>query len=109
MFWLFDMDGNGEVDFVEFVWNICMCDSDDIEEKIEVVFVLYDKDNSKMIFQMEVRNILEVSYFKFFLWILFRFFFFFWNEYVIDNKSVYRVNDKFFDIWKLQNLFINMI
>lgn len=50
MFWLFDMDGNGEVDFVEFVWNICMCDSDDIEEKIEVVFVLYDKDNSKMIF-----------------------------------------------------------
>lgn len=77
MFWLFDMDGNGEVDFVEFVQNICMCDSDDIEEKIEVVFVLYDKDNSKMIFQMEVRNILEVSYFKFFLWILFRFFFFF--------------------------------
>ncbi|XP_062619528.1 visinin-like protein 1 [Saccostrea cucullata] len=59
MFRLFDMDGNGQVDFVEFVRNICMCDSDDIEEKIEIAFALYDKDNSKTITQAEVRNMLE--------------------------------------------------
>lgn len=60
MFRLFDMDGNGEVDFMEFVQNICMCDSDDIEEKIEIAFALYDKDNSKTITQTEVRTMLEV-------------------------------------------------
>lgn len=61
MFRLFDMDGNGEVDFIEFVRNICMCDSDDVDEKIEVAFALYDKDNSKTITQTEVKNMLEVG------------------------------------------------
>ncbi|XP_061192065.1 frequenin-1-like [Saccostrea echinata] len=59
MFRLFDEDGNGEVDFAEFVRHICLCDSDDIEERIQAAFRLYDKDNSGTITQTEVGEILE--------------------------------------------------
>ncbi|XP_062619520.1 frequenin-2-like [Saccostrea cucullata] len=59
MFRLFDDDGNGEVDFAEFVRYICLCDSEDIEERIQAAFRLYDKDNSGTITQAEVGEMLE--------------------------------------------------
>lgn len=60
MFRLSDEDGNGKVDFAEFVRYICLCDSDDLEDRIQAAFRFYDKDNSGTVTYTEVREMLEV-------------------------------------------------
>ena len=61
MFDCFDTDGNGTVDFVEFVIGICMMDSDKIEDKISIAFSLFDSDRSGYIDRVEVRDLLRVG------------------------------------------------
>ena len=60
MFRITDADGNGEVDFMEFVRGLCLCDSKDENEKIQIAFRLYDKDNSGTISRDEVMDLFEV-------------------------------------------------
>ena len=60
MFRITDADGSGQVDFMEFVRGLCLCDSKDIDEKIKIAFRLYDKDNSGTISRAEVIELFTV-------------------------------------------------
>lgn len=61
MFDCFDTDGNGHVDFGEFVTGICLMDSNNIEDRIGIAFTLFDQDKSGFIDRHEVRELLSVS------------------------------------------------
>lgn len=63
MFRTFDTDGDGKVDFLEFLTGLCMTDSDDVNEKIEWAFKMYDVDGNGTISMDEVKK-LSMAYYK---------------------------------------------
>ena len=56
----FDRDGNGSIDFQEFLITIKMTSRGSIDEKLRWVFSLYDADGSGYVTKEELLDILEV-------------------------------------------------
>jgi len=61
LFWLFDDDGSGDVDYKELVVGLEMFKNNTLEEKLEVFFDLCDEDNSGTIDEIELYRVLKLS------------------------------------------------
>ena len=62
VFRTFDRDGNGCVDFEEFILGIYITSSNDIDLKLKWAFNMYDIDGSGSIDKHELFSIISVSY-----------------------------------------------
>ncbi|KAL5022771.1 hypothetical protein ScPMuIL_001926 [Solemya velum] len=62
MFRSFDKDGNGRVDFQEFLIGLSVSSSSDIEQKLRWAFDMYDVDGNGTISRSEMMDILNSVY-----------------------------------------------
>lgn len=61
MFRSFDKDGNGRVDFQEFLIGLSVSSSSNVEQKLRWAFDMYDVDGNGTISRSEMVDILNVS------------------------------------------------
>ncbi|CAF0929003.1 unnamed protein product [Didymodactylos carnosus] len=61
-FRIFDKDGSGNIDFVEFLIAVGMTSSKDRQRKIELFFSMYDIDNNGLIDETEMKCVVESIY-----------------------------------------------
>ncbi|CAF0931665.1 unnamed protein product [Rotaria sordida] len=61
-FRLFDKDGSGHMEFMEFLFAVSLTASKDPVRKIELFFSMYDIDHNGLIDQNEMRSVLESIY-----------------------------------------------
>ncbi|CAF1688819.1 unnamed protein product, partial [Adineta ricciae] len=61
-FRVFDRDGSGFIDFVEFLIAVSMTSTKDPERKTELFFSMYDIDRNGLIDESEMRCVVEVSF-----------------------------------------------
>ncbi|CAF0823963.1 unnamed protein product [Rotaria sp. Silwood1] len=59
---LFDKDGSGYIEFMEFLFAVSLTASKDPVRKIELFFSMYDTDHNGLIDQNEMRSVLESIY-----------------------------------------------
>ncbi|KAL3847651.1 hypothetical protein ACJMK2_018553 [Sinanodonta woodiana] len=58
----FDEDGNGTVDFKEFILGLCMSGSSDLQAKIKWAFTVYDVNGDGFITKNEMHQIIKAFY-----------------------------------------------
>ena len=62
MFLMFDTDGDGQINFEEFLSGISMmCEDGDFAEKVQFSFQVYDFDGDGMIARQELTDMLKAS------------------------------------------------
>ena len=61
LFWVFDDDGNGEVDYKEIGIGLEMLKENTFEDKLDRFFDICDEDNSGTIDKKEFYNLIKMS------------------------------------------------
>ena len=61
MFRTFDGDGNGKVDFKEFLVGLSVTASDNLEKKLKWAFKMYDIDGNGNISREEMTSLMTVN------------------------------------------------
>ena len=61
LFWVFDNDGNGEIDHKELIAGFEMLKQNTLEEKLNMFFELCDKNNSGTIDKKEFYEVIKES------------------------------------------------
>ena len=62
MFEVFDEDGNGVIDFSEFLYAISALSDGDLTRKLHLTFRIYDVNGNKQIDRKEMEKILKTIY-----------------------------------------------
>lgn len=62
IFKIYDTDGSGKIDFVEYMLSISVTASNDMKQKLSLAFKLFDKDNSGTIEREELVEVIQSIY-----------------------------------------------
>lgn len=56
LFWLFDIDSDGKIDFNEIMYSLNLFKEYTLEEKVEIFFELCDEDDNNLVTCSELRK-----------------------------------------------------
>jgi len=90
LFHVFDLDGDQNVDFPEFVKGLAICRNGSVEEKTKLLFRLYDMNGDGRISKEELYNILRASMLENF-------------SLNLTEKHMRRIVDHTFDLFDLNH------